>query len=226
VSDEDTSHPEAAPRFPGAPSDAATPLAWYRRRGTLVAGVVVAILAVTIITDLPAPDNRASDIAAAKTIVSQINTDLSPCTNASSEAFQLYSFKVAGTLNSYENANEQQIISQDVVACSLANEQVFELSDINVPLTSSGKLLAAALSWATLWATSDALDAMNAIQRLMLAPADATQLAILGTQWRLLVAHRTDADSAVAAAATLLSTSLPSLGLPAIPRPLTIAPTS
>lgn len=197
---------------------------WYRRKSVLVTVVVAAILAVTIITDLPAPDNRASDIATAKTVISQVKTDVSPCANAVGEAFQLYSFKTSGTLSDYERANAPEWLSEDVVACSFANPQVFDLSDIQAPGTASGKQLDEMLSWATVWATSDALNAMNAIQTLMSDPTNAKAAATLRSQWQLLGVDRNDANSSVAAAETILKTTLPSLGLPPIPEPVTASP--
>jgi hypothetical protein len=210
---------QAAPRFPPAPGgDGATP-PWYRRRGVLVTAAVAAILVVTVITDLPAPDNRASDIAAANTFIGQVNTDIAPCANATGEAFQLYSLRTQGTITDFERANAFGWLSQDIVACSLANAQVFDLSNIDVTGTPSGKQLASMLSWTTQWSTSDALDAMNAIQQLMAHPQDATALATLQSKWHLMVAHRTDAQRCVQAAEALLATTLPSPGLPSIPEP-------
>ncbi len=208
-------------RFPAAPSSDGRAQPWYLRRGSLVAAAIVAIVVVTVITDLPAPDNRASDIAAAKTVIGQISTDLAPCTNATGEAFQLYSFQTAGTITSSQRASAPGWLSQDVVACSFANAQVFDLSNVDIPGTASGKQLGVALSWATQWATSDALDAMSAIETLMADPTKATARTTLLTQWRLMVAHREDADRSIETASTLLSISLPSLGLPSIPEPAT-----
>jgi hypothetical protein len=205
-----------APRFPDTARD---PQPWYRRRAGLVAGAVVAILVVTVLTDLPAPDNRASDIAAAKTVISQTSTDLAPCANATGEAFQLYGFRTAGTITGYQRANAAQWLNQDVVACSFANAQVFDLSNVDVPGTPSGKLLGDMLSWATQWATSDALNAMDAIEKLMVDPNDAAERATLQTQWHLMAVDRAHADHSLQAAAASLETPLPTLGLPQIPRP-------
>jgi|GEM_PF-5826163 len=211
---------QPAPRFPVAPTrDGAGVQPWYRRRAGLVIASVVAILVVTVLTDLPAPDNRASDIAAAKTVIGQTSTDLAPCANATGEAFQLYGFQTAGTITGYERANASQWLAQDIVACSFANAQVFDLSNVDVPGTSSGKELGDMLSWATQWATSDTLNAMIAIQKLMADPTDASERATLQTQWQLMVVHREKAESARLAASTMLATALPSLGLPEIPRP-------
>lgn len=193
---------------------------WYRRRAVLVAAAVVAILAVTIITDLPAPDNRASDISAAKSVLAEVDTDLAPCENATSEAFELWGFRTAGTITGYERANASQWVNQDIDACSLANAQIFDLtSNIDVSGTPSGKQLNNMLNWVTQWSTSDALDAMNAIAQLMADPTDAKELAALQAQWSLMVVHRLDADRCVQAASALLATSLPGPGLPEVPRP-------
>jgi hypothetical protein len=211
---------QTAPRFPVAPvRDGASPQPWYRRRAGLVVAAIVAILVVTVLTDLPAPDNRASDIAAAKTVIGQTSSDLAPCANATGEAFQLYGFQTAGTITGYERANVSQWLAQDVVACSFANAQVFDLSNVDVPGTASGKQLGDMLSWATQWATSDALNAMDAIQKLMSDPTDASARATLQSQWQLMVVHRNDADRSLQATATMLATALPSLGLPSIPQP-------
>lgn len=211
---------ERAQVFAAAIRDTTSLQPWYRRRAGLVALVVAAVLAITVLTDLPVPDNRASDIAAARSVIGQTNSDLAACTNAASEAFQLLGLRYAGTITDYERANAGPWIEQDIVACSLANTQVFDLSNITVPGTSSGSRLGDMLGSATTWATSDALDAMNAIARLMNDPTNADARAALLTQWRLMVTHRAEAIRSAHEAAAMLATSLPSLSLPQIPRPV------
>ena len=150
--------------------------------------------------------------------------DLQACTNAAAEAFQLYGFQTAGTITASERSSAPGWINQDVVACSFANAQVFDLADVGVPTTASGRQLGSMLSWAQLWATSDAKNAMDAIGRLLVNPTDAGARATLASSWSLMVAHRAEANRAIAAAAGLLATPLPGIGLPSIPRPDTSGP--
>lgn len=209
---------EPEPQFPPEPQDGpAGP--WYKRRAGLVALAIVAILVVTVLTDLPVPDNRASDITSAKIVIGQVRGDLAPCTNAASEAFQLYGFQSSGTLTSYEHSNAPAWLNQDVVACSFANAQVFDLSAVDIPGTASGKQLGNMLNAAQLWATSDAKDAMDAISQLLGTPTNAAARTTLASDWAKMVTDRSSANRAIAAAATLLSTPLPGIGLPSVPRP-------
>ena len=67
-------------------------------------------------------------------MIGQTNTDLAPCSNAASEAFQLYGLRTDGTITGFERANASQWLSQDIVACSFANAQVFDLSNPSQPV--------------------------------------------------------------------------------------------
>lgn len=216
----DATAPGAAP---GPSNAAATP--WYRRRGVIVGAAIAAVLAVAVITDIPAPTSRSSNIAAAKAVIDEVNTDLAPCANATGEAYQLYSFKVAGTITPDEQSGSSRWLSDDLVACSFANAQVFDLSDVEVPGTASGKQLAQMVGWVTQWATSDALNSMNAISILMTHPANAQALASLSTQWRAMEKDRASATGAVRTVEGMLDTTLPALVLPSVPEPTSLAAT-
>ncbi len=75
-----TSGPTTAERPPPASAGpGSTPVPLYRRRSTLLALAVVAVVAAAVISDLPAPASRSAEISAATTVIGEINTDVAPC---------------------------------------------------------------------------------------------------------------------------------------------------
>ena len=61
-------------------------------------------------------------------------------------------------------------MSDDQTACSFTNEDIFDLTGIQVPGTPAGKQLGQMVATATLWTTSDALRAIEDVQTLMSDP--------------------------------------------------------
>lgn len=115
--------------------------AWYRSRSFLVGAAIVVILAVTVITDLPAPATHASNVAAASTVITTINTDLAPCSFAVSEALNYEALVLVGRVDDAQRAQAPQLLNDDLIACSLVNSSVFDLSNIDVPGSASARQL-------------------------------------------------------------------------------------
>jgi hypothetical protein len=77
------------------------------------------------------------------------------------------------------------------------------------------------VSTVTLWVTSDALAAIDAIIDLTTDPTNATQVAALGKAERLLASDRASVDAELHAAdGALGGAHLPSPGLPTLPSPV------
>ncbi|HLN16857.1 MAG TPA: hypothetical protein VK277_08925 [Acidimicrobiales bacterium] len=204
---------------PPAPPPEVGPVAWYRRRAVLVGAVVALILAVTVITDLPVHSSRAADISAERSVMKEVNTDLGGCAYAVHEAFLIYQKESSGSLTLTERGQVPGLLRDDQAACSFTNEAIFNLANIEVPGSPAGKHLGALVGTTTLWATSDALGAVEDIQTLSTQPTNNRALTDLGRRERTLAADRRSADAEVAEADRVLDTNLPPPDLPALPTP-------
>jgi hypothetical protein len=190
---------------------------WYRRRGVLLGAGVAAVVAITVLTDLPQPSSRASEIANAKTVIQEINADLAPCAFAAKEAFIIYDAETKNALSPADRGRIPTLLGDDQVACSFTDDSIFQLSSIEVPGSTGGKQLGDVVNSLTLWATSDALGAIEAIQTLSGAPTNAKALAGLARDKQLLASDRAGAMASWRGAGALLRTQLPQLAVPQVP---------
>lgn len=204
-----------------AAAEAAARPPFYKRRSLLVAAGVLVVVAVTVVTDLPAQGSRTSDISAETTVMQQTNQDLSSCSYAVHEAFEIWQDRENDTLSDHDLAMSPQLLTQDQEACSFASQDdgIFELNDIEIPTTPAGKKLSDLVSVATLWASSDGVRAINEIANLISDPTNAADLAHLATAEQALAGDRARAEADEAAADHLLATRLPAPDLPATPVP-------
>lgn len=155
--------------------------AWYRRRGPLLALVVVAILAVTVVTDLPQHTSRAAAIAQEQSVVQAINTDAGSCTFSVGEAFRLYKDAQSASLAPSNRMRIPALLRDDQAACSFTNNDIFNLSGIETPGSAPGREMSQAVSTVTTWTTSDALAAIIAIETLVDRPTPAAKAKALAT---------------------------------------------
>jgi len=200
-------------RFPPAPEpgDATTP--WYRRRAVLLAMGVVVVIAAAVISDLPTPTSPAADAKGENAVIGEINSDVAPCLFSVREALTLYGDETAGTLSSAHRAEIPALLRDDQTACSYTNDSIFELSDIDVPGSAAGKHVSQAVNTVTVWATSDALGAVEAVQTLTSDPSDRKARAQLYADERLLAQDRDKVTAQIAAAGRSLGTRLATLDL-------------
>jgi hypothetical protein len=172
----------------------------------VVAGVVV-VAGAAVISDLPTHASRQTDIQAETTVIGEINADMSPCVFAAREALTLYGDETSGTLTAAHRAQIPGLLRDDEDACSLTDQSIYDLSDIDMPGGPAGSQLGDALNTATVWATSDALGAIETIQALTSDPHDAKARARLLVDERLMSSDRAQAAADVHAADRLLRTS-------------------
>ena len=92
-----------------------------------------------MLTDLPVPTSRASDVAAERSVMSEVNTDLGPCALAVHQAVGIWNLQAAHQLTPADRAPTPGLLSDDQVACSLTNDGVYDLSGIQVPGTPAGQ---------------------------------------------------------------------------------------
>ncbi len=214
--DEETIRELFARRTPTGPQGGKP--VWYRRRALLVGAAVAVIAAITVLTDLPEHTSLADQVSEESTVINAIDGDSAPCIYAAKEAFGFYADMRSGSLTSSERSRIPGLLSNDEGACSFTSEYVYDLSGIEVPGTAAGRDVGNALNSVTLWITSDALAAIQAIIGLTNSPADANDLASLAKSDRYLSSDRKAADADIADAERALGgAKLPGLGLPSFP---------
>jgi hypothetical protein len=190
---------------------------WYRRRGVIVAASIALVLAITVITDLPTHSSRATDIQSANAVIKEVNSDIAPCVFAVREAFTIYGDQVRNSLTAADRSHTPALLTDDQTACSLTDESIFNLSDVEVPGSAAGKQLGKMVGSVTLWATSDALGAVDAIQTLSVHPTNASARAALARDRRNLASDRAAAEASVRSIQAMLDTNLVGLYLPQTP---------
>jgi hypothetical protein len=214
-----TPPPSSAAR-PPSPSRPATRPAWWRRPGVLVAGAVLAIVAVAVVTDLPHSSSIAQQAADESTVMGEINTDLSPCAFAASESFSIYSDLTHGTVTASQKVSVPGLLQDDQSACSFTDSSIYDLSNIEVPGSAAGREIGDLVITVTEWASSDAVAAIQQIATLAGDPTDTKALAALSSAERLLASDRAKALAELKAADKLLGNAhLPAPSLPALPSP-------
>jgi len=189
---------------------------WQRHRRLAIAAAVLVVALITVLTDLPTPTSRASDIAAERSVMSEVNSDLQPCAYAVRQALGIWTLQAHHQLSAAERAPTPGLLSDDQSACSFTNQGVYDLSNIQVPGTPAGKELGQLLATAMLWTTSDSLRAIEDVQTLMNQPNDAGAVRDLSREEAQLAADRRNALADETAADRDLDTHLQPVNLPAI----------
>ena len=146
---------------------------WYRRRAALLALGTIVVVAVTVITDLPVHTSNASDIAAEQAVMSEVNTDLSPCGYAVRESLAIRSDQMAGEMTPSDRRQATGILRDDLAACSFTDNSIYDLSNVEPPGSAAGKRVGELVNTVTLWATSDAIGAISDVELLVGDPGDA-----------------------------------------------------
>jgi hypothetical protein len=190
---------------------------WYKRRAWLVSATLVVVVAVTVVTDLPQHASRSGQISDDTSVMTQLNTDVGPCSYALGESFTIYRDLTARTLTPSEDNQVPGLLGDDQSACSFTDDSIYQLSTIDVPGSASGKYMGQLVSTVTLWATSDALTAIEEIQALDTDPSSPGARQRLAQAERLLGHDRAQAEAELHAADTLVGTQLPALHLAQAP---------
>ena len=203
---------------------------WQRHRRLAIVAAVLVIALITVLTDLPTSTSRASDIAAERSVMSEVNSDLQPCAYAVRQAVGIWALEVHHQLSAAERAPTPGLLSDDQSACSFTNQSIYDLTtNIQVPGTTAGKDLGDLIATATLWTTSDALRAIEDVQTLMSDPNDVAAVRNLSKEERVLASDRRTALAEEKAADRDLGTDLQPVDLPPVPAaatPSTTAPAS
>ena len=193
---------------------------FFKRRSVVVTAVVVVVLAITVVTDLPGNSTIASQVSGDKATIQEVNADVGPCAYAANESFTIYADLKAHSLSQSDISRVPGLLTDDQNACSFLSDSIYELtSDVDVPDSSSGKPIGDMVGTVTLWATSDALSAIESIETLSTHPGNKSALTQLESEERLLASDRALALSQLHAADKILGTQLPDINLPVLPDP-------
>jgi hypothetical protein len=191
--------------------------AWYRRPWVLVTTAVVAVVAASVVVDLPGKTTVAQDTAAQTSLMNEINGDISGCAYAVRETFIIYQDSRTGGLTASDRSRVPSLLRDDQTACSFTSSSIYDLSNVEVPGSPAGKSIEQVVNVDTLWATSDALAAIEDIQSLDANQATASKIADLSRQEQMLAKDRALANGYVEAADKTLGARLPMPNLPALP---------
>jgi hypothetical protein len=183
----------------------------------LVPGAVAIILAITVLTDLPQHTSRSAEISGDRSVMSQVNADVGPCSYAVGESFTIYAGLTAHSLTHSELEQVPGLLRDDQLACSFTDDSIYQLSTLEVPGSAAGKDLGQMVSTVTLWASSDALSAIEQMQTLYSHPNSSTALARLRDDERLMNSDRSQALAQLNDADAVLRTRLPALKLTQAP---------
>lgn len=186
------------------------------RRALLWGAGIAALVGACLVADLPRHTTHAGQVSAAVSVVNQINSDVAPCAYAVKEAVAIESALSSGTMSRPDRARIPGLLRDDQNACAFTNSSINDLANLEVPGTAAGTHLADAVSSATMWASSDALAAVEAVQRLTSNPLDRTARDQMVTSERIMGTERATVEGHLKAAEGILGTPLPALVLPVI----------
>ncbi len=209
--------PEAAAVAAQTPGDEVKRTRWYKRRAWLVSAALIAVVGATVLVDRSQHSSRSSQIAADSKVMSQVNRNVAPCSEAVGKAIAVYRDLTAHSLTPSEVRGAPGLLRQDQVACTLRDDSTYQLSIIEVPETASGRDVGKVVSTVTLWATSDAAATIEQVQALVSNPSDALAKQLLVHDEQLLAHDRALAGSELDAADALLQAKLPPLRLLKLP---------
>ncbi len=190
---------------------------WYKRAWVLAGAAVAAVVIASVAVDLPSHTTPATDTADQTAIMQQINGDIDGCAYGVKETFTIYQDLKKGSLSPSDEAEAPSMMRDDQTACSFTSSEIYDLSNVEGTGTPAGKNIGNVVNVVTLWATSDALGAIEDIQTLSTDPTDAAAIADLSKQEVALGRDRAQADAYVTKADQILKARLPVPDLPDLP---------
>jgi hypothetical protein len=190
---------------------------WYKRAWVLAGAAVAVVIIASVVVDLPSHTTVATDTADQTTIMQQINSDIDGCSYGVKETFTIYQDLKKGSLTPSDQAEVPSMMRDDQTACSFTSSEIYDLSNVEGTGTPAGKNIGNVVNVVTLWATSDALGAIEDIQTLTTDPTDTATIADLSKQEVALAKDRAQADAYVTTADRILKARLPMPDLPALP---------
>ncbi len=191
---------------------------WYKRTWVVASAAVAVVVLASVAVDLPSHTTVATDTADQTSIMQQINSDIDGCAYGVKETFTIYKDTKKGSLSPSDLAEAPAMMRDDQTACSFTSSDIYDLSNVEGTGTPAGKNIGNVVNVVTLWATSDALGAIEDIQTLRSEPGNEATIADLSKQEAALAHDRAQADAYVTAADRILKAKLPMPALPSLPR--------
>ena len=191
---------------------------WYKRTWFIAGAAVAVVVIASVLVDLPSHTTVAADTADQTSIMQQINEDIDGCSYGVKETFTIYQDLKDGSLSSSDKAEAPSMMRDDQTACSFTSSEIYDLSNVEGTGTPAGKNIGNVVNVVTLWATSDALGAIEDIQTLDTDPGDRSALVNLSKEEVALAKDRATADGFVTTADRILKARLPMPDLPSLPR--------
>lgn len=128
----------------------------------MAAGLGVLVIA-TVVSDLPHHASLHDQTVAAAALVTQIGQDVASCSAGVSEATGIDHDLTRGSLTAGQRAQVPGLLRDDLSACSLTDDSLYQLASIEVPGSRAGKALGQASSAVLYWAYPDAFDLIQSI---------------------------------------------------------------
>ena len=191
---------------------------WYKRGWVLVTAAVVALIVASVLVDLPTNTTRSTDTADQTAVMKQINSALAGCSYGVKETFTIYQHQRAGTLSAADRSLTPSMLRDDQTACSFTSSSIYDLSNVQGTGTPAGKNIGLVVNVATLWATSDALAAIEDVQTLSTDPTNTKAISDLPERESALAQGRAQAFGYVLAAEHILHAQLPKPDMPELPK--------
>ncbi len=191
---------------------------WYRRPWFLITVGVALVVGVSVLSDLPTASTPASDAASQNAAISEINTDLAPCSYAVNEAFSFYNLYVHHQLTSTHYTQSLTLLKDDQAACGFTSNGLYDLTNnVQVNLTPAGKFVNATLAPLVTWMDSDSNGAIADIRLILTNHSVAKARKDLAKQERYLASDRTVIMNDVAHANQLLGGRVHAIKVPILP---------
>lgn len=192
---------------------------WYRRPWFVATVGIVAVIAVSVITDLPHPISKAEDTSQQNAVIKQINGDSATCVFALKESFSFYRDDLNHTLAASNLATVKNYLLEDQTACSFASGPVYDMTNNIQPMnTAAGKKVDRAMAATVKWITYDAVGAILTIRNYFgSTPFHMNTAKLVQSENALALDHAAIVNN-IDAASSLLGTTLTPINIPSLPR--------
>ncbi len=189
---------------------------WWKRRSVFVSLMVAAVVAATVLTDLPQHASLALQASDDVSTMKTVNGYLNSCSYAVKQTFTIYRDERAHSLSPSDRGEVPGLLSGDEAACTFTNDDIYELSSVEVPGTKAERDLQRLVSVVTTWATSDAAAAIGAIETLSSSPSNAKARGRLSKAEKNMTSDRKRAVTDLREAESILDAKLPAVNIPTV----------
>ncbi|MGH9303301.1 MAG: hypothetical protein ACRDZ5_02690, partial [Acidimicrobiales bacterium] len=139
----------------------------------------------------------------------------STCVAGLKESFGVEHLVLSGQATSSEHATIPKLLSDDWSACSLTDDNVYQMeANLTVPTFTGGSELVKVNRALYAWETVGAHETIGVLERLLGPPTNLSVQGQLTKAERVLTGERSRVEAARAKAAQAIGASLPVLGLP------------